>query len=99
MLSHALPGPEIQTFLCSRKWCLLRPSLDLDVFPQMSQEWLTLVRWFASMCLLTSTSFASFPQTLHVNALNRCPFCLVMKFSDGSIIDLICSSSWSVSVV
>ena len=50
--------------------CCLNPFLDLDVFPQISQDWLTLLRWFATMCLLILKSLASFPQTLQMNALN-----------------------------
>ena len=83
--------------LCILYKCSLRPSLVLDIFPQMPHEWLMLVIWFASMCLLTSKSSPSFPQTVQVNVLFRIPFFLVMKFPLSSIMDLICSSSWSDS--
>ena len=75
--------------------CCLKPFLDLDVFPQMSQEWLMLVRWFASMCLFKSVPSPSFPQTLQMNDGTLFPFVLVRKFPLESIIDLIC---WSSSI-
>ena len=54
------------TLVCSLTLCCLNPLLDLDIFPQILQEWeMLLVMWLTSMCCLIAGPWSSFPQTLH----------------------------------
>ena len=65
--------------------CTLSACLDLADFPQTSQEWLTPVIWFASICLITCDFGPSLPQMLQALLWSILPVVL--------IIDLIFSSS------
>ena len=78
---------------CSLYLCALSAFLDLEVFLQMSQVWVTPVIWFASMWALILPISPSFPQTLHIITARFC-FPIIAVFPLFSIIDLIWSSNW-----
>ena len=81
---------------CRFALCNLKPFLDLEIFPQISQEWKTLLlMWLDSMCVIMFARMPSFPHILHI--LNLSCFPEVSLFSLKPIIDLICSSNCRTS--
>ena len=86
-------------YMCTMLFGYVILCLDMEVFPQISQEWVTLVMmWLVSMCVFMFAIELSFPHTKHILAL-RVEFPIVSTFSLISIIDLTSSSNCWTSVL
>ena len=81
----------LEELLCRVALCILKLSLDLEIFPHKLHGCSMPVIWLASMWLLMWCTSPSFPHILQIFVLPW-PF-LEIEFSLKSIMELICSSN------